>query len=109
MSESEQDIQRSIVAYLESRGKLVWRCAVGALRVAGGRRVKNKIAGFPDLAFIVGDGRLGTVEVKRPGEKLDPLQKIWKDKLEAKGVLCITATSVSDVEDALGQAAGGAA
>lgn len=41
--------------------------------------------GFPDLMVFVPGGRTVMLEVKRPGQSLDPLQRHWVDRLIKDG------------------------
>lgn len=99
----EADIQRQIMAYLDIRRILWWRVPLGAMRIGGGRRVKNPMKGFPDLAFVIGGvGRLGVIECKLPKKgKWYPEQLEWRERLEAAGVIYIVGTSLEAVSERL--------
>ena len=106
LRQSEGEIQAAIVAFLESQGYVVWRCALGGVLVRSkGRRAmrKNPNAGFPDLGCVHRHhrGRLIGIEVKRPGEIADPHQVAWHERLRSEGALVIVAQSVNDVRLAL--------
>lgn len=95
----EQDIQRAIMDYLKARGVLHWRVNMGGVRRSGIGRTANPMKGFPDIAGVWPDtdGCLFVIEVKRPGEQLEPHQVKWRDRLVANRVTHITATSIEDV------------
>lgn len=44
--------------------------------------------GVPDRLLIAPGGRVGFLEFKRAGGRLDPLQAHWQRKLEAQGAQC---------------------
>lgn len=54
-------------------------------------------AGVPDRIVVLPGGRIGFLELKAPGKKLDPLQVEWQVKLAALGVPVGWADSVLGV------------
>lgn len=96
----EQEIQREILAFLEGRGVLAWKCNLGGVRFAGRGRGRNPMKGFPDIGVCY-EGRTIAIEVKRPDGRLSPEQLEWKQKLEAAGAIVIIATSVESVRIAI--------
>ena len=99
----EQEIQRQIMLWLGGERILHWKCSLGGARIAGGRRGKNPMKGFPDVAGVMpcGTGRLFVVEVKTKTGRLSPEQLKWRELLEAKGVFYVLARSLDDVIAAL--------
>lgn len=91
-------IQEDILAWLRGRRDLlVIRMHMGPVLNCG-RKTPNPNKGFPDI-FGVLPGRLGrmfAIEVKAPGEKLEPKQAEWRDKLVGVGVQYIVARSMRD-------------
>ncbi len=66
-----------------------------------GRPVKYSVTGSADILGILKGGRAIAIEVKMPGENLDPDQITWRDMFIRFGGLHIVARSVGDVYDAL--------
>lgn len=89
---SETDLQRSIKEALEGMGVWVIRTAVRKKRSKLG--VNTGEDGMPDLWT-----EYGWIEVKLPGETLDPDQVIWHRKAEKRGVNAGVAMSVGQAID----------
>ena len=49
--------------------------------------VSPGLSGVPDRVLLFGDGKIGFCELKRPGEKMRPLQEKRKAQLEELGFL----------------------
>lgn len=81
----EAKIQTEIKKHLEAKGYLVVKI------------LQSTLNGWPDLQAMKG-GKIYFIEVKRPGEKLEPLQEYRHKQLEALGFTCITARGVQDIE-----------
>ena len=58
-------------------------------------------AGVPDRILIGPDGRVGFVELKRPGGKLTPLQARFADMLLARSAFYRTVDSLDKIHRAL--------
>lgn len=58
------------------------------------------LKGFPDRIVIL-PGRVAFVEVKRPGGRLSPAQKINLERLRALNVPALVVYSREDVDEAL--------
>ncbi|WP_234985305.1 VRR-NUC domain-containing protein [Anaerovibrio lipolyticus] len=71
----EKDIEQKLKVSLERMGCLVMKF------------VSPGNSGVPDRLVFIPGGRLLLVELKRPGKKLRPLQKVWKRKFEALGFM----------------------
>lgn len=65
-----------------------------------GARLKAQgvVAGVPDLAFVLPDGRAAFVELKRPGGTLSPAQKAFHAKCAAMDVPCAV---IADIDTAV--------
>ncbi len=69
----EKDIEKKLKARLEKSGCLVLKF------------VSPGNAGVPDRLIILPGGAVWFAEMKRPGEKLRPLQVFWKKQMESLG------------------------
>ena len=87
---TEQQIQTSVIKYLESLN-----CYVVKIISA------NK-SGVPDICACI-NGRWLSIEMKKPGEKPDPLQLFHLQMIQKAGGLATWATSVTQVQDFLTQ------
>ena len=89
---TEQQIQTSVIKYLESIGCYVIKVVTA-----------NK-SGVPDLHVCI-QGRWLSIEMKKPGflNTLSPLQKFNLDSIVKAGGLALVATSVTQVQDFLAQ------
>ena len=90
----ERAIVRDIVAYLSGRG--AW-----TFKVHGGDNPFQQV-GVPDILCCL-DGRFVGVEVKLPGKKASPKQKVVLERIRKAGGIAIVADSVIGVERALYQ------
>lgn len=85
----EQDIQRKIIKFLESRG--VWCCKV----------ITATRAGIPDIICCI-DSKLVAIEAKRHGGHPTALQQYELEKIVKAGGVGIVAHSVEEVREKLG-------
>lgn len=85
---SETELQASILKALTQAG--YWAFRVNS----GGRIGRTKLApaGTPDICLV---SPAGWLEVKLPGEGLNPKQKDWHAKAQCKGVRVTTVDSVA--------------
>jgi hypothetical protein len=108
-----QDAVLRYLAVLERQGVVacVRRVNVGPMYTrAGGwagwsvRDVDGKpYRGHPDVVAIVcGTGRALWIEVKAPGGRLSEVQRARLEQASEAGALCVVATSIDDVREALG-------
>ncbi len=72
----EASVESAIRKHAESRGCLFLKLAP----VAGSN-------GKPDRLILAPGGRAMFLELKKPGEKLEPLQEWWQRRLRAMGHL----------------------
>lgn len=54
------------------------------------------MAGIPDRLLLWPGGVIVFVEFKAPGKYLKPLQRYWRDKLEAMGFRCAVCRTMAD-------------
>lgn len=97
----EAEIQAGIREYLELRGAEVFRLNSGAVRV-GKRQISLCPPGTPDLIAAMPDGSVLWVEVKRPDGTVGMEQKVMHNRLRMRRQTVIVASSVADVEAAVG-------
>ena len=106
-AEREVHIQRAVLQYLRMVRR--WPCVrvnCGAVCVMQGGRKRllrfNDLAGVSDvLAILPPEGRLASIEVKRPGNKPTADQLAWLDQVRQAGGLALVVTSVQDLVDQL--------
>ena len=87
---SEQQIQSSIIKYLESINSYVVKI------------VSANKSGVPDICACI-QGRWLSIECKRPGFQPEPLQLHHLNQIQKAGGLATWATSVTQVQDFLAQ------
>lgn len=85
--------ERDVEAYLVRR--------VAALGGWAPKFVPLHMMGFPDRIVILPGGAVGFVEVKRPGGRLTPAQKINLERLRTLSVPALAVWSKEDVDEAL--------
>lgn len=85
----EKDIEKKLKARLEKSGCLVLKF------------VSPGNAGVPDRLIITPSGRMCFVELKRPGGKLRPLQKLWRGKLRRYCVTYFRVANENEIETVL--------
>lgn len=100
----EKDIQRACIEFLHLKKIFCWRNNTGAF--VGEYKGKTRFLryGYPGSADILGmlpDGRFLAIEVKRPGNKLSDMQKVFAKKtVKNKGVYMVV-HSVDELENDL--------
>lgn len=57
--------------------------------------------GVPDRLILFSDGRVGFIELKKPGQKMRPLQEKRKRQLEGLGFLVFCVDSKDQIEEVL--------
>ena len=107
----EGSIQWEILKMLRKHPKvgLVWRqnsmTAKFSNRDGTTRFVKaNSAKGMSDIMGTLKDGRALAIEVKKPGESVEPHQQAFLDKINASGGVAFVARSVDDANDKLREA-----
>lgn len=101
---TEAEIRAEIEAALRARGVCFARTDASPVRVLiDGRpifhgRVRR---GWPDITAVLSGGRMWGIEVKRPGEKLNPEQEKVRAEIESAGGFYTVATSAADILAAL--------
>lgn len=99
--QTEQDIQREVMDYLERNDILFWRIALGGRK--GGFGNKHPMRGFPDIAGIIPRGKYrGTMfalEIKTPIGRASDEQEKWICDLRTAGAKATIVTSVERVAE----------
>ena len=103
--ESEADIQRTIIDYLELHRFFFWRQNVGAHKIESenggkGRFIRYGWPGLPDL-FVIAGKRIVGIEVKAIDGEQSQAQFNFQVNFEKAGGIYILARSVDDVITAL--------
>lgn len=91
----EADILRSIVDYLKLRRVFFWRQNAGGYKTDAGHFIHYGTKGVPDICVIKA-GFIG-LEVKRPGGKQSPDQKLFEEALIAAGGRYHVVDSIDEV------------
>ncbi len=97
---SEKEVQNAILQYLQVKRVFHFRNNTGATKTATGGFIKFGTPGSPDI-IVVKEGIFIGIEVKRPGGKLSPNQKLFCDALIAAGGRYVVAQSLEDVMEIL--------
>lgn len=103
---TEAEIQRSVLAYLQSLGIRAWRVNSGAFKAKGrGGRERfvwcNTAKGHSDIAGVLPGGRALYIEVKRRKGEPRPDQVEFLDMVNREGALGFIARSLEEVQAAL--------
>ena len=98
----EREIERAIRDYLEAQGYLVIKTDAGhAARFTKrtiGHAVRGDVpSGFPDLIILHPSQPAWFVEVKAPGGRLSPTQRLMHGYLREQGYKVIVAYGLGDV------------
>ncbi len=97
----EKTIQSEIIRHLtklgdvQKNGQAQLRLGSRTIRIAGGTQKGN---GYPDISFIR-DGKLYLFEVKAPGGRLKPSQKLRHESLKKQGFTVHVVTSLEQVKE----------
>lgn len=86
------------------REKRIESALVKAVKKKHGLALKLVSPGFdgvPDRLILLGNGRIGFVELKAPGQKMRPLQEKRKRQLEALGFLVFCVDGIDQIEEVL--------
>ena len=99
MKNDEELIHRAVVQHLRLRAdpRVIWYHVTNAPRsAASGARLKamGMLAGVPDLAFVLADGRPAFLELKVGKNKMSPGQTEFALRCEAIGVPCACAWGI---------------
>ena len=88
----EQDIQKSIIDFLEKNGFLAIKHNNMGIYAR---------AGVPDILACSNKGKFIGIEVKRPGEKPKPIQQAFLDAINNLNGVAFSAVSVEEVKNKL--------
>ena len=86
------------------REKRIESALVKAAKEKHGLALKLVSPGFdgvPDRLILLGNGRIGFVELKAPGQKIRPLQEKRKRQLESLGFLVFCVDGIDQIEEVL--------
>lgn len=103
----EERLQQAVVQHLIMRGtkNTIWyHPANGGLRskrTAARMKMMGVVAGVPDLAVVLPDGRAAYMEFKGPVGRLSPAQKAFQDKCSAMEVEHAVVSSLDTALDIL--------
>ena len=92
----ESDVQKAIIQYLEVKHIFHYRNNSGAYKAEHGSFIRYGAVGSPDIICVI-NGQYVGIEVKRPGGRLSPFQKIFAENLVKAGGRYILAFSIDDV------------
>lgn len=86
----EEDIQKAVVRLWRivghPRADLLGIDVGAPVKLARVRKVAMGAArGWPDITMVLPDGRVGFMEVKAPGNGLDPAQREFRDRCQMLG------------------------
>lgn len=108
LKQTESEIVKASLEYLQSRGISAIRMNVGAVRFAdknGGQNfVRFGTPGMSDILGILPDGRTLAVECKTANGRLSGFQSEFLDTIRRNNGVAIVARSVEDVELGLKEA-----
>ena len=101
MAESEQDIQKQIIDWLQALQIWVRKVPVGPMLVGNRRSVPNPLKFFPDL-LVCHYGRFVVIEVKKPGATTTKAraegQAEIREEIRAAGGIAEVVTSMAEVQ-----------
>lgn len=93
----EKEIQKTILSYLKLKGYFVWKNnTTGIYKKSTDSYIPSPAVGSPDI-FIVIDGKIIGIEVKRDGGRQSLDQQNWQYNFEKAGGRYILARSLDDV------------
>lgn len=111
-AQPEHRLQCAIVEYLRLRGFWPVHIPNGG-KLFGDKQQRQRTgwllkasglhAGFPDLAVIHTEGRIGFLEIKAEGAYQQPAQKECQQRLAELGHLYAVCRSIDDVEETLAE------
>ena len=91
---SEQVIQNQIRIALSDAGYVNFRVNVGKVRLKDGRWFDTGLpVGHSDIYGFRPDGQVFYIEVKKPGGRIRPEQKVFLENVKKLGALCGVARS----------------
>ena len=88
----EQDIQNSILNYLQAKGIFCWRNSVG-----GTQKKRYGLKGSADITGLLKNGRRLEIEVKSEKGKLSKEQKEFLEMINLNNGLAMVVRSLDDV------------
>lgn len=95
----ESAIVSACIKWLWAHGCYVWRNNTGAYKPEGSNRyIAYGHKGSADILGVTKTGRFIACECKRPGKGLEPTQELFRNRVQEKGGLHITARALEDLE-----------
>lgn len=97
----EKEIQNAVCEYLQLKGYFFWRSNnVPAITRRGDKWMfralpKYTPRGIPDI-MLVDDSKFYGIEIKKPGAKLRPEQKVFMENLQKNGANYFIITSIEE-------------
>lgn len=102
MAQSEADIQKEILDFLESKGFLVVKINLGAHKIKGGFiRSRKSTVGMSDIIGISPCGRFTACEVKKPGGVASKAQIAFSSEIKKRGGISMIVESLEEVKKQL--------
>lgn len=102
--QSEADIQKEILDFLEAKGFIVVKINQGAHKIKGGFiRSRKSTVGMSDIIGITPGGAGGSVarfisiEVKKPGGVVSDQQRAFKCEIEKRGGIALIVDSLGSL------------
>ena len=101
MNRPEQQIQHAVVSHIKLRGEpgvFFWSTpneGKRSYRNAAALKASGLTAGVPDLLILKG-GNLHALELKAPGGRLTPSQRLVMDRMEECGAQVAVAHSIDE-------------
>lgn len=95
----EAEVLKACLEFLRWKGIFCWR--VNNIPVAnpnGGYRKFRGLRGVADIQGVLSGGRAFHCEVKRPGGKLSPDQKVFLHRVDSLGGVALCVSSVNELE-----------
>jgi len=96
--QTEQQIQKLCLTWLQCNGFFAWKNHVGPIQVGAGRKIKNPAKGSPDIIAIK-DGKFFGFEIKKPGKKMSADQITWAKEARQYGAVVLCVSSLQELID----------
>lgn len=97
----ERAVQKAILAWLGANGCLVAVTDAGTAHKAGAYFGDAIPAGWPDITGLLPSGRFLGIEVKAPGGRQSPAQKLMEQEILRRHGVYVLAYGVEDVREAI--------
>lgn len=103
MDQSEADIQKEILDFLDSKGFVAVKFNAGAFKVKGGKRgnPSRRSVGVSDILACSPCGRFCAFEIKKPGGEASEAQVAFQARVVASGGIALIVESKGQLIQAL--------